>query len=243
MRSQGGLPMIASNPPCGRVCCQCRHTPGNATSQCKKPSRWAMALASRHSAEKRDPSASPVSGESPARAGPRAKSRYAFAGCLPSVVTSDPSYAASSLFFRPAVIQHKPQKKLSMPRRSAVVSSTCSNSAADSCTSATSASDISSMRCIPSVAASAPAMAEVVNAELSRCNSSVASFTRRPMSESPQRRWWSRKDSQRRAHGKAVQPQRDLGQFDGEGVLVHAVDAAFEHHAPDDGLVGELCFV
>ena len=45
---------------------------------------------------------------------------------------------------------------------------------------------------------------------------------------------------ERRADGEAVQPQRDLGQLDGERVLVHAVDAALEHHAADDGLVGEL---
>ena len=46
-----------------------------------------------------------------------------------------------------------------------------------------------------------------------------------------------------RADGEAVQPERDLGQFDGQRVLVDAVDAAFEDHAADDGLVGELGFV
>ena len=46
-----------------------------------------------------------------------------------------------------------------------------------------------------------------------------------------------------RADGEAVQPEGDLGELDGEGVLVDAVDAAFEDHAADDGLVGELCFV
>ena len=50
-------------------------------------------------------------------------------------------------------------------------------------------------------------------------------------------------ERQRRAHGEAVQPQRHLGQLDGHGVLVHPVDAALEHHAPDDGLVGELGLV
>ena len=62
------------------------------------------------------------------------------------------------------------------------------------------------------------------------------------MSESPQRRWWSRKE-RGRADGEAVQPEGDLGQLDGERVLVDAVDAAFEDHAADDGLVGELRFV
>ena len=46
-----------------------------------------------------------------------------------------------------------------------------------------------------------------------------------------------------RADGEAVQPERDLGQFDGQRVLVDAVDAAFEDHAADDGLVGELGLV
>ena len=48
---------------------------------------------------------------------------------------------------------------------------------------------------------------------------------------------------QGRAHGEAVQPQRHLGQLDGQGVLVHAVDAALEHHTADDGLIGELGLV
>ena len=50
-------------------------------------------------------------------------------------------------------------------------------------------------------------------------------------------------EGERRADGEAVQPQRDLGQLDRERVLVDAVDAALEHHAADDGLVGELGFV
>ena len=48
---------------------------------------------------------------------------------------------------------------------------------------------------------------------------------------------------QRRADGEAVQPQRHLRQFHGQGVLVHSVDAALEHHPPDDGLIGELRLV
>ena len=47
-------------------------------------------------------------------------------------------------------------------------------------------------------------------------------------------------ERQRRADGEAVQPQRHLGQLHGEAVLVHPVDAALEHHAADDGLVGQL---
>ena len=50
-------------------------------------------------------------------------------------------------------------------------------------------------------------------------------------------------EGERRADGEAVQPERDLGQFDGQRVLVDAVDAAFEDHAADDGLVGELGLV
>ena len=50
-------------------------------------------------------------------------------------------------------------------------------------------------------------------------------------------------EGQRRAHGETVQPQRDLGQLDGQGVLIDSVDAALEHHAADDGLVGELGLV
>ena len=45
------------------------------------------------------------------------------------------------------------------------------------------------------------------------------------------------------AHGEAVQPEGDLGEFDGERVLVDAVDAALEHEAADDGLVGQLGLV
>ena len=43
-----------------------------------------------------------------------------------------------------------------------------------------------------------------------------------------------------RADGEAVQPEGDFGELDGEGVFVDTVDAAFEDHAADDGLVGEL---
>ena len=96
--------------------------------------------------------------------------------------------------FMSEVSQRRPHTKSSRPRRLAVVSSTPRNNSADSRTSATSASDISSMRCIPLVAASAPAMAEFANSPPSRFNSAVASGTRRPTRESPQRRWWSRKE-------------------------------------------------
>ena len=48
IRSQGGLPITASKPPCGRSFCQPRQTPGNAASQWRKRSRSAMARASRH---------------------------------------------------------------------------------------------------------------------------------------------------------------------------------------------------
>ena len=42
---------------------------------------------------------------------------------------------------------------------------------------------------------SAPAMAELEKSPPSRFNSSAASCTRIPTSESPQRRWWSRNES------------------------------------------------
>ena len=45
------------------------------------------------------------------------------------------------------------------------------------------------------------------------------------------------------ADGEAVEPEGDLGEFDGEGILVDAVDAALEDEAADDGLVGELGLV
>ena len=120
---------------------------------------------------------------------PLAKSAYALACWRPSVVTSGPSRVARFFSLRPALIQRKPQRKSSRPRRSAVVSSTCPNRDADARTSATSASDMSSMRCMPLVAVSAPAMALAANRPPSRLNSSVASLTRMPTSESPQRRW------------------------------------------------------
>ena len=44
-------------------------------------------------------------------------------------------------------------------------------------------------------------------------------------------------ERERGADGEAVQPERHLGQFNGERVFVHAVYAALEHHPPDDGLV------
>ena len=43
-----------------------------------------------------------------------------------------------------------------------------------------------------------------------------------------------------RAHGEGVQPQRDLGELHGHRILVHAVDAALQHHAADDVAVVEL---
>ena len=50
-------------------------------------------------------------------------------------------------------------------------------------------------------------------------------------------------ERERRADGEAVEPEGDLGQFDGERVLVDAVDAALEDEAADDGLVGQLGLV
>ena len=50
-------------------------------------------------------------------------------------------------------------------------------------------------------------------------------------------------EGQRRAHREAVQPQRHLGQFHGQAVLVDTVDAALEHHASDNGLIRQLGFV
>ena len=47
-------------------------------------------------------------------------------------------------------------------------------------------------------------------------------------------------ETERGAHREGVQPQRDLGQFHRHRVLVHAVHAALEHHAPDDVPVVEL---
>ena len=47
-------------------------------------------------------------------------------------------------------------------------------------------------------------------------------------------------ERQRRTGGERVQPQRDLGEFDRHRVLVDAVDAALEHHAFDEILIGKL---
>ena len=41
-------------------------------------------------------------------------------------------------------------------------------------------------------------------------------------------------EGERRAHGEAVQPERDLGELHRHRVLVHAVNAALEHHALHD---------
>ena len=54
MRSQGGLPITASNPPSGRWSCQPRQTPGKAASQCRKLSRRATDMASAHRSLKGD---------------------------------------------------------------------------------------------------------------------------------------------------------------------------------------------
>ena len=45
--------------------------------------------------------------------------------------------------------------------------------------------------------------------------------------------------AERRAVREGVQPERDLGQFHRHGVLVDAVDASLEDHAPDDVAVVE----
>ena len=50
-------------------------------------------------------------------------------------------------------------------------------------------------------------------------------------------------ERERRADGEAVQPQRHLGELDGERVLVYAVDAPLQHHSSNDGLVGKLRLV
>ena len=47
-------------------------------------------------------------------------------------------------------------------------------------------------------------------------------------------------EGQGRADGEAVEPEGDLRQLDGQGILVDAVDTALEDHPPDDGLVGQL---
>ena len=46
-------------------------------------------------------------------------------------------------------------------------------------------------------------------------------------------------EAERRADREGAQPQRDLGQLHRHGVLVDAVDAALEDHAPDDVAVDE----
>ena len=50
-------------------------------------------------------------------------------------------------------------------------------------------------------------------------------------------------ERQRCADGEAVQPEGHFRQLDRQRVLVHAVDAAFEHHTPDDGLVREQALI
>ena len=69
------------------------------------------------------------------------------------------------------------------------------NSSADSWTSEMSASEISSIWCIASVADSALWMALPAYIPPKRARSFLRSLTCRPMRESPQRRWWSRKES------------------------------------------------
>ena len=146
---------MASKPPSGQLSCQRCHTPGKVTSQCRKPSRLAMVRASCHNPANRVCHRQP-----PFASGPRAKSSV----CHPPYADRKRrnqwrglNCIASSFFPIPAVSQRQPQKKSSRLRKSAVVSSTSLNSAADSCTSATSTSAISSMRCMPRVAASTPA--------------------------------------------------------------------------------------
>ena len=131
----------------------------------------------------------------------------------------------------PAVSQRMPHRKSSRRRKSAVVSSTPRNNAADSRTSETSASDISSMRCIPWVAASAPAMALLANNPPIRCRSAVAS--RHP--EADERIAAAQmmvEEGQGRADGEAVEPEGYLRQLDGQRILVDAVDTALEDHPP-----------
>ena len=214
MWSHGGFPITASNPPLGLASCHPCHTPGNATCQCRNRSRSAIARASSQVCEKP---------ESRSDDSPLASSTYASSGRLPSAWTSGYSNVACSLFFMPEVIQRKPHRKSSSPLTSAIVSSTPLNSDADSCTSDMSASDISSMRCIPAVAASAPAIAELANSPPSRFSSAVASVTLSPTRESRKRRVMVQ-ERQRRAHREAVQPQRHLRKLHRQRILVHAVE-------------------
>ena len=77
----------------------------------------------------------------------------------------------------------------------------------------------------------------------SQSRSGLASAMLSPSAASRRsRRWWSRNE-RGRADGEAVEPEGDLGEFDGERVLVDAVDAALEDEAADDGLVGQLGLV
>ena len=65
---------------------------------------------------------------------------------------------------------------------------------------------------------------------------------RRPRRESPQRRWWSKKESG--APTVKLWSQREtLASSTVSLILVDAVDAALEDEAADDGLVGELGLV
>ena len=50
-------------------------------------------------------------------------------------------------------------------------------------------------------------------------------------------------EGERRAEGEAVEPEADFGQFDGHGVEVDAVDAAFEDAPLEQVEVGELAHV
>ena len=156
IRSQGGLPITASKPPCGRTFCQWRHTPGKATSQCSKPSRSAMVLASRHSSLNDGQKESFwISSPSSTLSGPCAISLYALFSSSARHPTSGTSDLVRSLIFNLAVSQRTPQSVSSSLQSSEVVASTPLKSRTDALTSATSASDISSICCIPAVACSA----------------------------------------------------------------------------------------
>ena len=50
-------------------------------------------------------------------------------------------------------------------------------------------------------------------------------------------------ETQRGPHREGVQPERHLGEFHRHRVLVDAIDAALEHHAPDNVTVVELVLV
>ena len=49
--------------------------------------------------------------------------------------------------------------------------------------------------------------------------------------------------TQRRARGKGVQPEGDLGQFHRHGILVHTVDTTLQHQAPHNVAVIQLAFL